>query len=659
MTSQQATASRTRRGTPVIVDVEEAEAALVENYPHLVRLAYLILPAGLGRHRRVMTAHSLVQRTLPRSASEPDPASLSVPGPRGPVDRSYALMRQEVLCAALAFEQEEGARGWLRKTATGVLPPHVWGLRLHPKAGGTDEAALDRALAGLDAPARAAYALLELENLRRSDGREVRKLLAAADAPDPRGALKSAEAVPYGLLGAGGFDPCTVQARPTDLLRRRQHGRAALIAAAAVAVTAALVAVLGGGPEPYSAGGPPNAYGASLLDPARLVRVDGAVWKRASRVDFTVWPARGGRVKDAKLLGRALEVWAHPGERVAVSATKGTTEGLPAQPPQLLYAGDVDAARVVLMYDGLRLVRYAEPRDGKGQAALDFTRVDGADVSTAAVVVGRIDGNTRFLAAPWVTGTASRDLLGPDRPAQKLRLAADGVTDPVRMPGAESDSASAGAKGPCGTAWPALEFRAADGVGPGKPILLTDLGDLVPVHLTYQPAGSAVPGEAAGKDALASWARTVCHLGAMRGLGVRTVNAWQYAEQPLPENNGRAAWVCTRADTWTGTDGRTLALFLPPVTEPTSPGAPVGQSTKDTGACGRSVPQVLAGVLWKSTAGHWYLLAAGSPDVERITATGGVTGSADGPAMAVRAEQGARAELSAVLDSGTRISTLR
>ncbi|MFF3563194.1 hypothetical protein ACFYXS_24420 [Streptomyces sp. NPDC002574] len=659
MTSQQATATRTRRGAPVIVDVEEAEAALVENYPHLVRLAYLILPAGLGRHRRVMNAHTLVQRALPRSASEPDPASLGVPGPRGPVDRSYALMRQEVLCAALAFEQEEGARGWLRKVATGVLPPHVWGLRLHPKAGGTDEAALDRALAGLDAPARAAYALLELENLRRSDGREVRKLLAAADAPDPRAALKSAEAVPYGLLGAGGFDPCTVQARPTDLLRRRQHGRAGLIAGAAVAVTAVLVAVLGGGPEPYSAGGPPNAYGAGFLDPAQLVRVDNTAWKRASRVDFTVWPTRGGRAKDAGLLGRALQVWAHPGERVAVSATKGTTEGLPAQPPQLLYAGDVDAATVVLMYDGLRLVRYAEPRDGKGEAALDFTRVDGADASTAAVVLGRIDGNTRFLTAPWVTGSASRDLLGPGRPAQKLGRTADGVTDPVRMPGAASDTSSAGADGPCGTSWPALEFQAAKGVGPDKPFLLTDLGDLVPVHLTYQAADSAAPAEAAGKDALASWARTACHLGSMRGMGVRTVNTWQYAEQRLPEDNGRAAWLCTRADTWTGTNGRTLALFLPPVAEPTSPGAPVGQSTKDTGACGRSVPQVLAGVLWKSTAGHWYLLAAGSPDVARINATGGVTGSAEGPTMAVRAEQGARAELSAVLDSGTGITTLR
>ncbi|MYT20157.1 hypothetical protein GTW69_07620, partial [Streptomyces sp. SID7760] len=47
-------------------DVELAEAAIVEHYPRLVRLAYLVLPPALGRNRRVLTAHSLAQRALPR-----------------------------------------------------------------------------------------------------------------------------------------------------------------------------------------------------------------------------------------------------------------------------------------------------------------------------------------------------------------------------------------------------------------------------------------------------------------------------------------------------------------------------------------------------------------------------------------------------------------
>ncbi|WP_431946338.1 hypothetical protein [Actinacidiphila sp. bgisy167] len=657
MNAQHATATRPRHGAPVIVDVEEAEAALVENYPHLVRLAYLTLPPSLGRHRRVLTAHTLTQGALPRSPCEPDPAVVDVAGPRGTIDPAYALMRHEVLDTALVFGRERGWRGRLRRALMAGLAPHVLGLRLHTKATGTDEAELDRALAGLNAAGRAAYALLELERPRHADGREVRRLLLAAGVADPRGALKAAKAVPEGLLlGGSGLDPCTVRARPTDLLRRRQRVRVGLAAAGAVVVAAAaaLVAVLAGGLGPDAAGGSPGPYGAAgLLDPAKLVRVENTAWTRASRVDFTAWPTRGSRAGDRALLVRAMAVWARPSSAVAVSATKGTSGGLPAQQPQLLYAGDVDEATVVLMYDGLRLVRYAEPRGGGGTAALDFARVDGAGVTTAAVVLGRTNGNTRFLTAPWVAGAASRDLRDPGRAPAKLDRTADGVTEPVRMPGADSRP------GVCGDTWPALEFRAADGLGLDRPFLLSDLGDLVPAHLTYQPPKGGTPLEATGPAALAHVARTACTLSSMSGLGTRSVNVWRYATQRLPEDNGQASWVCARADTWRGTDGRTLALFLPPVSEPGAQGAPVGQSDRDGGACGRAVPRVLAGVLWKSAAGHWYLLAAGSRDVARIKATGGVTGSSKGPTMAVRAAQDSRAELSAVLDSGAELTTLR
>ncbi|MYS16905.1 hypothetical protein GTW73_23590, partial [Streptomyces sp. SID4982] len=52
------------------VDVGQAEAALVEHYPRLVRLAYLVLPPTLGRGRRVLTAHALAQRALPRGRKQ-------------------------------------------------------------------------------------------------------------------------------------------------------------------------------------------------------------------------------------------------------------------------------------------------------------------------------------------------------------------------------------------------------------------------------------------------------------------------------------------------------------------------------------------------------------------------------------------------------------
>lgn len=76
--------------------VQQAEAALMEHYPHLVRLAYLVLPPSLGRHRRVLAAHGAVQRSLPaRRSAAPGrvrvPAQTRAPdsgegpdGPRGP-----------------------------------------------------------------------------------------------------------------------------------------------------------------------------------------------------------------------------------------------------------------------------------------------------------------------------------------------------------------------------------------------------------------------------------------------------------------------------------------------------------------------------------------------------------------------------------------------
>ncbi|MFC6834753.1 hypothetical protein ACFQL8_38695, partial [Streptomyces goshikiensis] len=53
--------------------VEQAEAVLVEQYPRLVRLAYLTLPDSLGRHGRVLLAHRAVQRALPRRAGAAGP----------------------------------------------------------------------------------------------------------------------------------------------------------------------------------------------------------------------------------------------------------------------------------------------------------------------------------------------------------------------------------------------------------------------------------------------------------------------------------------------------------------------------------------------------------------------------------------------------------
>ncbi len=222
---------------------------------------------------------------------------------------------------------------------------------------------------------------------------------------------------------------------------RRRRAKAAVAAAAAVLLCGTFLGLPGGGRGPDGAAAPAyaqNPAARSALDPGQVRRIAPAAWRTSSRTDFSVWPTRGPLADDRALLRRALAVWARPGASVRVSATPATPSGPPMGPPQLLYAGPVDGASVVLFHDGLRVVRYAESAgggtdgsaDGGKGAALDFARVDGADATASdALVVGRFDGNVRYLTAPWVRRTSVRDS-SPDRaraPAAPRRGRGDGA----------------------------------------------------------------------------------------------------------------------------------------------------------------------------------------------------------------------------------------
>ncbi|MGW1258883.1 hypothetical protein ACWD5Q_27775 [Streptomyces sp. NPDC002513] len=640
------------------IDVEQAEATLVEHYPRLVRLAYLVLPTGLGRSRRVLTAHALAQRALPpgralaaavpsqgggRHSAGAFPRSRDAGGLAGSRDGDpgYALLRLRVLRTALEAGRPLGGTAWPKRSQLPPLLPQVWGLRLFPRSGGADELALDQRLSALSGPARAAYVLRGLEKLPE-DG--VHGVLAAAGVADPSAAIREAAAVPArdALLDSPEFDPCALQARPTGLVRRRQHGKAALAAAAAVAVCGALLALPSGGWGPDGAAASSDARNPAAraaLDPARVTRVAPTAWRTSARTDFSVWPARGDLTGDRGLLRRALAVWARPGQSVRVSATPGTPSGGPPGPPQLLYAGRVDAARVVVFHDGLRIVRYAEPQDGTDRAALDFARADAAAGAEAeALVLDRAEGTVRYLTAPWVTAATERDLVAPSSGALDLRPA-HGVTAPLASPVRPS--------GPCAS-WNVLELT--DGSGTR---LLADLGELMPAHLTV--GRPAAPREASGAAGLRAWAPLACSLAAVRSQGVRSVNAWEYARQSLPDGSGAAQWVCTRADTWRGDAPLVLAQFR----TPGGRSGAVAAQAEGVAACGAKDPHVLAGVLWKSAEGAWYLLAAGSGDTASLRATGGVSGSARGNLLAVRTRQGARAGLRGTLADGRTVGGLR
>ncbi len=630
------------------VEVDDAEAALVEHYARLVRLAYVALGAAPGRHRRVMLAHRIVQRALPRRRSP-------VPRSRGGAPAPYAVVRAAVLRGVLEHGRQRG--GWrrrVRRTVAAVpLPPLAVGLRVAPRAGGAGELGLERVLAAMPPAARAAFALLGTERMTEED---LVGVLADAGAEAPRRAVReaasAARAVDPRLLGSGGFDPCVLLAGPPDLLRRRQHARAGVATAAAVALAVTLLGMPGGGDGDPAGSGAPRA-GAAVLDPAAVLRGGADAWRGAARLGFAAWPARGPRVRDTALLRRALAAWGSPGSGVKVTAAPGTVRTPPAGAPRLLYAGDVDGAAVVLFFDGVRLVRYAEPLSGDGPRALDLARADGAlDASASAVLLDRSDSNARYLVAPWVSGVALRNLRVPSGAAQPVRVDAAGVTAPVPVP-----SAGAGCGRPATAGWSAVVLTPAAGVPGGRPQVLTDLGDLTPVHLTYASGAGARQGEAGGAAALAAWGHASCDLGLLRGAGVREVGVWDFADQPLPQGSGTARWLCTRADTWSGA-GHVLVQFVPPGGTADSPPA-VAASAGSTPACGPMTPAVVSGVLWKAPAGKWFLVAAGSREVRSLSVGGGLTYAAAGRTAVVPAASGSKAVLEGRLADGTRLPALK
>ncbi|MER5484797.1 hypothetical protein ABT024_16440 [Streptomyces sp. NPDC002812] len=482
------------------------------------------------------------------------------------------------------------------------------------------------------------------------------------------------------LRGPGGvaFDAAVVSARPTDLLRRRRRTRAGWTAAVALVLAAGILAADGSAPRPDAsplAG--PAAAGA--LDPARLVRVPAEAWADTARVDFTAWPARGARTADRGLLARALAAWAARPREVAVTAAPGTATDAPLRAPQLLYAGDVAGRAVVLLLDGDRVVRYGEPADGtagpRGRE-LDFARTDEANVTTAAALTlsrspekgeengdgdgkgsgnGSADGGrARYLLAPWIARAGTRDLLRTGEGTTPLAVSADGVTEETAVP------RTGDAGGAC-AAWPVLELTSSARIVEKHAFVLADLGALTPVHLTYTPlpdgpgaVAARQPREATGPAARAAWAPVACRLREYRAGGVRAVNIWDFAGSDLPDGAGRAVWTCTRASGWAGPGDVLVQLRLPA-------GAPQDVArSQGTAACGRFGQHLLAGTRWRSPAGRWYLLAAGSREVAGITAAGAVRAEVAGRTLAVpvAGPQGPAATLTGRLASGVRITAI-
>lgn len=631
--------------------VLEAESTLIGQYGDLVRLAHVVIPASLGRHRRVLLAHSVVQRVLPARLGHVVPG---LPRPRRE-GQDRAALRRSYLVTVVRDALALGLRPalWPARLAPPrtLLPrlPLVLGLRLFPGSGSPEELRFAQALSELPAPARAAFMLHRLDGMTDES---VADVLTAAGVADPAAAQHTAQAFSAeraeqadGAQFPQEFDACALRASPTDLLRRRRRVRTGAAAALAVLVAGAVLTAT----PPDSASRHttlPSATARSVLRPAALTRAPADLWDNTSRVDFTAWPARGSRVRDENLLGRALGTWTRPRPGTRLSATRATPMVAPPYAPQLLYAGDVGGLAVVLFHDGRRLARYTEPLSSAGPRALTVARADDADVTTAAAVALTSDSaGVRYLIAPWVAETETRDLLRPDVLGRPLGVTREGITQPVRPLPAPDVCTSA----------PVLQLRSSERIAEHHAFLLAGLDGLSPVHLTYTPlpgpgAPSREPREATGPAALSAWSHLACSLGALRGAGVSSVHAWDFAEQELPDGGGHAVWTCARTGTWRGPGDATVTLR----TSADGPGAPARtlSRARSTAVCGRFGRHVAAATGWRSPTNKWYVLAAGSRAVTGLTIGGSVSAREPGRTLAVPAPPHPRVTVRAALLTG-------
>lgn len=205
-----------------VVSPAEVEAALLDNYSAYVRLAYLILPPALGRHRRILAAHGVVQRVLPdRRQLERQLA--------GETDAAVFLRRRVV---------QDSIKQAVSRTPRTLLP-QVWGLRLFARA--AEDLAADQTLAHSSAEGRAAWALIRSEQLSAD---ETEFQLRAIGVQHPQAAIAEAAALDEHAARPAVFDPCAARLAPNDLMHRRARGRAVAITVTTVLALAILTSLI-------------------------------------------------------------------------------------------------------------------------------------------------------------------------------------------------------------------------------------------------------------------------------------------------------------------------------------------------------------------------------------------------------------------------------
>ncbi|MBR8740832.1 hypothetical protein [Nocardiopsis sp. MG754419] len=534
-------------------------------YRNLVLLSLITLSGHRPPHGLLERAHRLVTGALPRGRRHPRP-------------HEYARTRRRVLRRSLY------PRGW--------HPLGHTGLRVSPPDGlGGEVRALD-VLEGLDAPARAAYALLRSEGL---DERETTDLLSSVGVRDATTAVERAKSVPEGPRLP---DPTVVRVSGRGALLHRRS-----VVATGGALAAALFALTLTTAE-REAGADLRAHVHTPVQPSPAVEPDS--WRESFRLDLTAWHLRGDATEDESLVRRALAAW---------SEQEGTTGPDAPDAPRPIFAGTVAERDVVLLHDGPRLARYTL-REGEERVEV-FAEAGNGVANWPALRLVDTDEGTHYLLPPWVSEIDSAALGDPADGWSSVRQDEHGVTEAL----VTGDHCDVG---------PVLRMRAPE-VAHGEPYTAIDLGGVDTAHLGYMPPPPSEirrlgPHEVLGPEqGFDLWAELACAGDPPEGP-VRTATAWEFAVQDLP-GGGTGRWTCVR---FGGHDGGGLARAVLVTDTEEGTDAVVAGQREGGWDCSNLNRQIAAGTWWQDPEGGWHYLAAASREVAELTVSGGVEGTGEG-----------------------------
>ncbi|GAA3224718.1 hypothetical protein [Actinocorallia longicatena] len=554
----------------------------VRPYRELVWLAYLTLPAGGDAERRLVLAHRLAAAEFARherSAGEP---------PR----RRYVrrLLRQRM-------------RPWSGRLASvGAMPALTHSV----------DVAFTEELDALPAPARAAYALLRLEE---RPPEEVVAILAGAGVADPGEAIDAVTRLEERAGDGAAHRPAL------DPTLARMYGRPGLprprtVAVAALCGLSVLAAVTWSRLEPHG-------HADALPELPRAARALPDAWRGSTELDLSTWPARGALADDGELVGRAMRAWG-------------------SGPAQLLYAGRVDGVPVVLLHRPGQVARYTEDGGGPPLEVLPQprTKPDGASPLKLRTTA---EGG-RYLLPPWVREVSASDLSGADFRWRKIAVR-EGVTGPI---------ARADGRG----CWrgPVLRLRAPE-IAHGMPYTMLDFGRLSLSNAYYQPPPPADvnrfgPGELdTVPGGFSAWKALGCAVDRPGGE-IQGATAWEFWSGALPER-GRGRWLCLRLTDATGGSSVRAVLLATAAGRTTTA---LTRTATNTWDCSRLRRDLVAGAWWKAPSGKRYYVAGASRRVIGIRLSG-----RDAHAREVISDRrlGAHPGLSAVNELGDTVPALQ